>query len=100
MEPGINAAAFYKKLLNTVQSEFEHNITQQLYVSETAWNHIKNAKEEVLSLINESYKKVKPDDPAIKLGETILANIFEEGKDPIATALTVLKTEMRNNFIK
>ena len=34
-------------LLNSVQNEYEHNITQQMYLSETLWNHIVENKHSI-----------------------------------------------------
>ena len=98
MDQRLTAAQFQRKLLNAVRNEFEHNITQQIYLSDEVWNLVKNAKEEVMSLINISAKKVKPDDPALKLAETILSNSFEEEKNPVETAISAIKSEMKKNF--
>ncbi len=98
IEPGLNASQFHKKLLNTIREEYEHNITQQIYVSDSVWNLVRRAKEEVMTLINESMKKVTPDEPAVKLGEMILSGIFEEDKDPVAQAIAAIKKEMQITF--
>ena len=98
IEPGMSASQFRKKLLNVVREEYEHNITQQIYVSEKVWNMVKNAKESVLSLINDAFAKVNPDDPAVNLGERILAGIIEEDKDPVTQAVSAVKNEMNITF--
>jgi hypothetical protein len=38
--------------LQNVQDEFEHNLAQRLYVSESTWQLIVMAKEEVLQNVN------------------------------------------------
>ena len=50
--PGISRNDFQFALLQNVQDEFEHNLAQRLYVSETTWQLIVLAKEEVLQNLN------------------------------------------------
>ncbi|MBT4968423.1 MAG: hypothetical protein HOM80_05400, partial [Bacteroidetes bacterium] len=44
----LSAADFHLQLLSTVRSEFEHNLAQQLYISNESWQMLVNAKEEVI----------------------------------------------------
>jgi len=41
-------------LVATIKEEFEHNVTQQLYVSKTAWNTVTNFKEKNILLIHQA----------------------------------------------
>ena len=50
--PGISRDDFHFSLLQNVQDEFEHNLAQRLYVSESTWQLIVLAKEEVLQNLN------------------------------------------------
>lgn len=50
--PGISRNDFQFSLLQNVQDELEHNLAQRLYVSESTWQLIVMAKEEVLQNVN------------------------------------------------
>ena len=50
--PGISRKDFQFSILQNVQDEFEHNLAQRLYVSESTWQLIVMAKEEVLQNVN------------------------------------------------
>lgn len=50
--PGISRDDLQFSILQNVQDEFEHNLAQRLYVSETTWKLIVLAKEEVLQNVN------------------------------------------------
>ena len=39
---------------NPIKEEFEHNVTQQLYVSKTAWDAVTNFKEKNILLIHQA----------------------------------------------
>lgn len=50
--PAISKNDFHFSLMQNVQDEFEHNLSQRLYVSEKTWQIIVLAKEEVLQNVN------------------------------------------------
>jgi len=47
----------HMELLATIREEYEHNVTQQIYVSDRAWQQVKMAKEETLRIINIAYEQ-------------------------------------------
>ena len=52
-QPGLNIQEMQHMLVQTVRQEFEHNITQQIYVSPEAWDAVRNLKEQNLLIINQ-----------------------------------------------
>lgn len=50
---GLNAREMQLLLIQTIKQEFEHNVTQQLYVSAPAWEAVKNLKEQNMLIINQ-----------------------------------------------
>jgi hypothetical protein len=85
-------------LLKNIRHEFEHNMAHQLYISDTAWNKIKIAKENLIKLINQNAISLKPSDPAINLSKNILEKILQPDKDPTQKAIAHLKSEIRELF--
>ncbi len=82
-------------LIKTIRQEFEHNLSQQLYVSSEIWETIKNAKEETISAINSAAAKVQNDSPAIQLSSMIFENVFKTQETARHKALDLLKKEAR-----
>ena len=87
-----NKQAYAMSLIHTIESEFEHNITQQIYVSEELWNFILTAKNRTIQIIRELVNKNNIKD-AQQLREAIINYVFEN-QTPSNTALSVLKTEV------
>lgn len=56
--PGSDAATLHQHLVNTVRQEFDHNLAQQLYISNDAWELVRSAKEEVLRVLNSTYAEL------------------------------------------
>ncbi|MBS1662409.1 MAG: hypothetical protein JST68_15300 [Bacteroidetes bacterium] len=51
--PGLSSREMQSLLTHSIRQEFEHNITQQIYVSAEAWDAVRNFKEQNLLIINQ-----------------------------------------------
>ncbi|NCU03284.1 MAG: hypothetical protein GXC73_04790 [Chitinophagaceae bacterium] len=49
----LSAAELQSLMIQSIKTEFEYNVSQQLYVSSAAWDGIKNLKEQNIFIINE-----------------------------------------------
>lgn len=94
----ITVGTLHSSLLATIRDEYEHNMSQQIYVSDTAWKLVVAAKEDVVRLINSSAIKFKSDEDASKFAQSIIENGFNNSNNPIDMALGALKDDIRNNF--
>jgi hypothetical protein len=52
-QSGLNAREMQLLLLQSIKQEYEHNITQQIYVSSQAWDAVRNFKEQNLLIVNQ-----------------------------------------------
>jgi hypothetical protein len=52
-QPGLNARQMQVLLLESVKQEYEYNTSQQIYVSPTAWEAVKNLKDQNMLIINQ-----------------------------------------------
>ncbi|MBR2888122.1 MAG: hypothetical protein IKB95_07830, partial [Bacteroidales bacterium] len=43
-DPGMSAKDFQRALLTTIRAEYEHNMSQQIYISDESWEAVKTAK--------------------------------------------------------
>jgi len=98
MQAGMKVAQLQGLILKVLRDEYEHNMSQQLYVDEASWEQIKAAKEKIVQLVNSSASKFKSDEEGFKLANEILTSGFEGGKDPIEKAMTAIKKEIKNNY--
>ena len=96
--PDMTAREFHHLLLNEIRNEYNHNVAQQIYISEGVWDMIKNAKEDVIVTINESSTMMKDDATSLDLSKKIFEKIIGRELDPISHALTELKREIQQVF--
>lgn len=59
-------------LINEIRKEFEYNLSQQLYLSENAWNATVSFKDNIITLINCAATNCIPQDTAGELARKIL----------------------------
>ncbi len=86
------------ELLFTIRAEFEHNLSQQIYISNKAWEMLKNAKNSTLQLINETAEKTDKNLPSFNLSKAILENIMAKEKNPASEAILFIKNEINRYF--
>ena len=96
--PGMKSMSLHAALIQTIRSEYDHNMSQQVYVSDEAWNLINQAKDQLLTVINEQVRSVAPSSDATEFGKLIIEASVEEQKWLIDDALTLLKKEFRDNY--
>ena len=82
-------------LLNTIRAEFEHNLSQQIYVSPRAWELTKNAKEDIIRIVNIAATQLNPQNPAMELSKNVFEVIIKTESMPTQKALDQIKTEVR-----
>ena len=85
--PGIEKGQFHLQLLQNVREEFEHNLAQQLYVSNSTWNAVFNAKEELVNQINTTFEQLKDEEDVAILAQSLVAL----PNPMVEQAVTVLK---------
>lgn len=98
LNPGpIPARDFHQMLLNEIRNEYNHNVSQQVFMSEGVWDLIRNAKEDLVVTINDAATEMKPESTSLELSKKIFER-FMAKPDPIAHALVQLKTEIQQSF--
>lgn len=90
----LNATQFKHKIVRAVQEEFQHNISQQLYVSDQSWIMVKLAMDYVLATIDACYKDMPESAKGIDLGKAILVELSNRDKKPVQAAILFLKKEI------
>jgi hypothetical protein len=72
-----------------IDQEFEHNLTQQIYVSDECWNIITTAKNATIQMIRKANMGTKVEN-ADKLRESLLNDLFDK-PSPSSAALAFIK---------
>jgi len=90
----MTARQLQSAMLSTIRAEFDHNVSQQIYISTKAWGIVKSARENLIKIINTTAENIRPDAPAFELSKAILENLMELDKSPTAIAIDFVKQEV------
>ena len=90
---GMQAGALRYAMLMAIQQEYEHNITQQVYVSDQLWQIINLAREDTINLISSIGETVDSKSDAKILSTALFKALNERNNYPLHTALRGIKKE-------
>ena len=98
-KPGMSARDLQLAIISNIRLEFEHNLSQQIYVSSPAWMMIVQVKEEIIAIVN----RVAADLAEAATGKDLSRAIIEyfinnEQVMPTQKALDTLKSEAKKIF--
>lgn len=82
-------------MIHSIRSEYDHNVSQQIYVSTDAWEAVSNAKEQLISLINSIANKMDTESDGKSLAKQLLELSLKEDDLPAKTALVVVNAEAK-----
>ena len=80
-------------LVRTIRMEHEHNMSQQVYVSEEVWAMIQNAKEQTLAFVNSVAQQLPAESTALDYAKTLITAYATNGDTSNELALQALKKE-------
>ncbi|MFZ2340587.1 MAG: hypothetical protein WAW07_12810 [Bacteroidales bacterium] len=92
--PDMTASQLQSALLTAIRSEFEHNLSQQIYMSPQAWEVVRNARSNTIKMINNEAERIKGDAPGIELSRLLLGKVIEIEHEPTRTAIDFIKSEV------
>ncbi len=90
----MSAGQLHSAMLSAIRSEFEHNLSQQIYMSPQAWEVIRNARSNMIKIINSEVEKMPPNSSGMALSKQLLERIMELEKEPTRAAIDYLKGEI------
>lgn len=80
-------------LIRTLRMEYEHNVSQQVYVTAEVWAMIQNAKEQTVAFVNSMVQQLPPESTALDYAKVMITAYSSNGDTPNELALQALKKE-------
>jgi hypothetical protein len=95
-QSGMTVADLQHALLYHIRTEFEHNLSQQIYVSKQVWDTVRNVKEQEMNMVNQIAKQLDPEANAKELHARIVDYVMSVPGDlPGDIALGIINEEAR-----
>ena len=95
---GLSAAELHIIVVNEIRNEFQHNVSQQLYVSSHAWQVVKRIKEDTLKLVNSAASALPEGATGLELGKAILSHLSQMERDPYDGAVNLIRADLEELF--
>ncbi|MFN8285490.1 MAG: hypothetical protein U0V74_01995 [Chitinophagales bacterium] len=97
--PDMLASELQYAMVRNIREEYEHNLSQQIYVSSHTWNLIVASKEEMLKTVNLIGNQMPPEASAGQFISALLNGIANANAQlPTEQALDFLKAETKELF--
>ncbi|MFT5338106.1 MAG: hypothetical protein ACI9YL_002122 [Luteibaculaceae bacterium] len=96
---GMNAKMLQAEMVKGIRDEFEHNLSQQLYVSDGAWNLIVFAKEECVRIIQHASIQAGEEASVMEFSGHLFETMRSLKSNPIKDAIQLVKKDLSNKII-
>lgn len=97
-QPGIGIGALQAAVLTEVRSEYQHNITQQLYVDAATWQVIRKLKDDTIAMINNGVQGLGNDASGMELSKAVLEHMVGIEENPYDLTIGLIKLEIHRLF--
>jgi hypothetical protein len=95
-DPSMTVQDLQVAMTMTIRGEFEHNLSQQIYVSKQVWDTVKGVKEQEINMVNQLAKTLDPAAHAKELHGRIMDMIMKtENELPTDLALNMINDEVK-----
>lgn len=95
-QPGIDLKLLQGVMTKNIRDEWEHNLSQQVYLSAESWARIREAKDEMVNLVNSSAVTLADTSDPTRLAASIFASAAKHL--PTDSALEALHKEINELF--
>ena len=95
-QPGMDLKLLQGVMTKNIRDEWEHNLSQQVYLSPELWASIREAKDEMINLVNSSAVSLTDTADPTRLAATIFASAAD--RSPVDRALDTMHNELKELF--
>jgi len=93
-----SATELHSIIIAEVRNEFQHNITQQIYVSSRAWGVAKRVKEDTLNIATNAINSLPENATGFDLGKMILVQLSQLENNPYEIGAELIRQELEQLF--
>ena len=95
-QSGMTVGELQATLIFNIRTEFEHNLSQQIYVSKAIWDTVRGVKEQEMNMINSIASQLDYNADAKELHKRMVDYVLTiEGDLPIDVALHMINDEAK-----
>jgi hypothetical protein len=96
--PGISLQDLHTIILTELRAEYQHNITQQLYIEASTWDVVTKLKEDTIAMVNGGVRSLPANAAGVDLSRNILQHMAEMKDNPYELTLALIKKDIHQLF--
>ncbi|MES2807320.1 MAG: hypothetical protein V4619_01760 [Bacteroidota bacterium] len=96
--PDYTAAELYMLVVAELRDEYQHNVTQQIYVSAGTWAIVKRLKDETVAVISNVIKVLPENATGLDLSKEVLEHLSRIDNNPYEAGLALIRKELEELF--
>jgi len=97
-QQGITVSVLQSVAVQEIRTEYQHNITQQLYVGSETWTVVRKLKEDTIAMINNAVQGLPPDANGVDLSKLILQHMASISDNPYDLTMELVKKDIQALF--
>lgn len=97
-QPGISPQDLQALVLTELRAEYQHNITQQLYIETSTWDVVTKLKEDTFAMLNNGMKSLPANAAGVDLSRNILQHMAQMKDNPYELTLALIKKDIHQLF--
>lgn len=97
-QQGIEVATLQLMAVNEIKTEYQHNITQQLYLEAPTWNVIRQLKDDTIAMINNGVANLPAEASGLELSKKVLHHMSKINENPYELTIGLIKQDVRRLF--
>jgi hypothetical protein len=97
-EPGMKPRDLGEKSIADIRAEYEHNLTQQIYVSAESWDVLKKVKDETILLINIQLNQCGEHITGLEFCKLVFERMSKMEVNPYDYSINTIKKEVQQLF--
>ncbi|MBW4890908.1 hypothetical protein KXQ82_14365 [Mucilaginibacter sp. HMF5004] len=91
-----SAAELHSLVVAEIRNEYQHNISQQIYVSTKAWSVVRRVKDDTMGIITNAVKGLPEDASGLDLSRTVLTHLSTLEENPYDIATILIRQDLDN----
>lgn len=96
--PAYTAQEAHSIIITEIRNEYQHNITQQIYMTNESWAVIKKIKDDTVNMVNNVMKNLPPDASGLDVSRIILSHMSQIEENPYDAAADLIKADLEKLF--
>ena len=84
-----------QQLMRTIRVEYDHNLSQQIYVSDQVWEAIVASRDQMVAFINTMAQQLPPESSALDYANILITAYTSNGDTANDKAMQLLRNEAR-----